>query len=178
MNCKNIRIKSLIGNKTDGMSEFKLADTIEVSTETAQEIIAKFFKAVPKVEQFLSKCGKFSAKYLYSYTPVYKRRRYYSFDGSSKSKGEIERAGKNAPIQGANGDMTKLALVYIMQGIRNFDGAMIVHCVHDEIQCEVPKDIAAEFKEFMQNCMLRAANYILKETPMEIDCKISSCWSK
>lgn len=160
------------------MSEFKLADTIEVSEDTAREIIAKFFKAVPKVEQFLSKCGKFSAKYLYSYTPVYKRRRYYNFDGSSKRRGEIERAGKNAPIQGANGDMTKLALVYIMQGIRNFEGAMIVHCVHDEIQCEVPKDIANEFKEFMQDCMLRAANYILKETPMEIDCKISSCWSK
>lgn len=161
-----------------GMSEFKLADTIEVSTDTAREIIAKFFKAVPKVEQFLSKCGKFSAKYLYSYTPVYKRRRYYSFDDTAKRRGEIERAGKNAPIQGANGDMTKLALVYIMQGIRNFEGAMIVHCVHDEIQCEVPKDIANEFKVFMQECMLKAANYILKETPMEIDCKISSCWSK
>lgn len=158
------------------MSKFKLASTIEVTVDVADEIIKKFFAVVPKVESFLNKCGKFGVKNNYIYTPVYKRRRF--FDPNKSNSGEIERASKNSPIQGANGDMTKLALVYLMQVIRDYEGAKIVHCVHDEIQCEVPVSIATEFQAVMQDCMLRAAHKILTKVPMKVDCKEAYCWSK
>lgn len=162
-----------------GMSKFKLSSTIEVDVETADKIIQKFFSVVPKVKLFLDRCEKFAIKYKYSYTPVYKRKRFFKGDGSFKSDGEIGRAGKNAPIQGANADMTKLALIYIRNMINeNSYNAKIVHCVHDEIQCEVHESIAEEFKIKMEECMLNAAKYILKQVPMEIDCKIANCWSK
>jgi DNA polymerase-1 len=173
-----------------GMSEFKLADTIEVTTDKAKEIINKFFSVVPNVSKFLSGLGNLGKQRGYIKTPKpYSRIRWFSNwseDADFKTLGEIERASKNTPIQGGNADLTKLATIYIYNYIidnklwipNQVDKLKIIHQVHDEIQTEVDDEFAEEWKEKMNELMLEAGKVIIKTIPMKVDCKISKCWSK
>jgi DNA polymerase-1 len=166
-----------------GMSEFKLADTMEVSVEVAREIIEKFFNAVPDVKKFLDKLGRLAKNRGYIKTPKpYSRYRW--FDGwenkeDFKRQGEIERAGKNTPIQGANADLVKLALVNVYESIKeNNYPVKIINVIHDEIQTEVDEEFAEEWSGIMQDIMVDAGKAIVTTIPMSVDCTVSDHWTK
>jgi len=84
-----------------GMSKFKLADTMQIPVGEADKIIKKFFKVVPKVEQFLNGLGELAKArgYIKSGQPYGRIRWFDGFDnkGNFIRQGEIERAGKNTP---------------------------------------------------------------------------------
>jgi DNA polymerase I-like protein with 3'-5' exonuclease and polymerase domains len=89
------------------MSEFKLADTMEIPVKDAKSIIDKFFKAVPKVEKFLRGLGELGKKrgFIKTSKPYGRIRWFEKWDyaveqDDFKIMGEIERASKNSPIQG------------------------------------------------------------------------------
>ncbi len=166
-----------------GMSEFKLADTIEIPVDEAAKIIKKFFNAVPLVESFLTTIGRLGRDRGFIRSPKpYGRIRW--FDGYEnrddfKRLGQIERQSKNHPMQAGNADMTKLALVMLYNTIKeNNYPVKIIHTVHDEIQTEVIEEFAKEWANIMSTKMNEAASVILKTIPMVTDCKISDYWSK
>lgn len=165
-----------------GMSEYKLSDTVEISTDEAKRIIKKFFKAVPKVEKFLNILGYLgkSRGYIKTAQPYGRYRWFDGWDsGDKKRLGEIERAAKNHPIQGGNADMTKLALVMLYDEIKkNNYPVKLVHQVHDEIQTEVTEEFAEEWATIMEDIMVKAASVVLKQVPMVVDCKVAEYWSK
>lgn len=165
-----------------GMSEFKLADTIEIPVPDAKAIIDKFFRAVPKVKQFLDMLGKAGVSGGRIRTPPpYRRIRWFDDYKSDDRKvlGGIERASKNSPIQGGNADLTKLALVLLYRFIHeNNLPVYLVHTVHDEIQCKVKEEYAEEWIIHMNRIMEEAGSVIVTSIPMKVDCKISNCWSK
>lgn len=165
-----------------GMSEYKLADTIEIDIKQAKEIIDKFFNAVPKVKNFLDMLGQTAkTKGRIKTPPPYRRIRWFDDYTSTDFKvlGSIERAGKNHPIQGGNADLTKLALVYLYEEIHNKNlPVRIVHTVHDEIQTEVKEEFAEEWSNTMNMIMMNAGKVVVKSIPMKVDCKISNHWSK
>lgn len=163
------------------MSEYKLADTIEITVNQAKAIIDKFFKAVPKVQQFLNELGELGKSRGFIRTPQpYGRYRWFDgWDNKSdfRRQGEIERQAKNHPIQGCNADMTKLALVLTYKYIKdnNFPAKIILQ-VHDEIQTEVKEELAEEWVAILNRLMVEAANVILKKVPMVVDCKAADSW--
>lgn len=166
-----------------GMSEYKLADTIEVSVDEARGIIEKFFSRVPDVKKFLDMLGYLGKTrgFIRTLKP-YSRIRWfdgYQNIGDFKRQGEIDRASRNHPIQGGNADMTKLGLVLTYREIKEKHlPAKIVHAVHDEIQTECLASYAEEWRLCMSELMIDAAKAILKTVPMEVDCKVSDHWSK
>lgn len=164
------------------MSEFKLSDTIDVSIDTAKGIIDRFFKAVPKVKQFLTMLGNLGKQRGFIRSPQpYGRYRFFDDVNQEDFKrlGEIERQSKNHPIQSGNADMTKLALIYIYRTIKeNSYPVRLIHQVHDEIQTEVKEEFADQWVIIMEDLMNKAAGAILKTVPMSVDCKVSDHWSK
>ena len=169
-----------------GMSEFKLADTMEIPVSDAKAIINKFFKAVPKVEKFLRSLGELGKKRGYIKTsPPYQRIRWfeqwqYAVEHDDfKIMGEIERASKNSPIQGSNGDIIKQALIDVQQEIytNNWD-VKIILAVYDEIQTEVKADQAEAWKVKLDELMVTAAKKVLVEVPVVVDCGIHDYWQK
>ena len=93
--------------------------------------------------------------------------------------GSIERASKNTPIQGSSADMTKLALVYIMQHIEDNNLPIkIVMTVHDQIDTICPVDLAEEWKEQMSELMEKAAKAVIKNGLLKSDTTITEKWSK
>ncbi len=169
-----------------GMSEFKLADTMEIPVKEAKDIINKFFKAVPKVERFLTGLGKLGKQRGFIKTSLpYGRIRWFGNwqkaieQDDFKELGVIERASKNTPIQGTNGDIIKQALIDVQEEIytNNWD-CKIILAVYDEIQTECHKSQAENWKVKLDELMVKAAKKVLLEVPVVVDCAIHDYWQK
>jgi DNA polymerase-1 len=169
-----------------GMSEFKLADTMDIPVAQAKAIIDKFFKAVPKVEKFLTGLGNLGKArgYIKSSQPFARIRWFEQWQHAYETKdfkilGEIERASKNTPIQGTNGDIIKQALIDVQEEIylNNWD-VKIILAVYDEIQTECVDSQTAQWKIKLDELMVTAAKKVLKDCPVVVDCSINEFWQK
>jgi DNA polymerase-1 len=168
------------------MSEFKLADTMDIPVAQAKAIIDKFFKAVPKVEKFLTGLGNLGKArgYIKSSQPFSRIRWFEQWQHAVETKdfkilGEIERASKNTPIQGTNGDIIKQALIDVQEEIylNNWD-VKIILAVYDEIQTECVDSQTAQWKIKLDELMVTAAKKVLKDCPVVVDCSINEFWQK
>ncbi len=138
------------------------------------------------IQKWLDKAAKDAVRLGYSVTPLGRKRFYNLPDESLKRSSEddwrkqiaaIERQGKNSPIQGANADMTKLALINLRTALQGWD-ARTVNTVHDEIVVEVREDQAEEVKHIVEREMVAAGEAILKEVPIVADASMADYWSK
>lgn len=169
-----------------GMSEFKLADTMQIEVSKAKELIKKFFLVVPKVEEFLNMLGNLGRSRGYIKTPKpFQRIRWFPKWQSAietddfKELGAIERASKNMPIQSTNANLVKLAMIKVQNEIdTNNYPVQIIMQVYDELQTLCKEDFAEEWKVILEKLMIEAAQEVIKSIPVEAECKISSCWSK
>jgi DNA polymerase-1 len=162
---------------------------MDIAVEEADRIIKKFFAVVPKVEKFLTELGELgkSRGFIRTGEPFRRIRWFPKFKDSKDNnnpdafrfQGEIERASKNTPIQGSNGDVIKLALIKVQEAInKNNYPVTILLSVYDEIQTECEASFADEWKGILDSIMIEAAKEVIKETPVVVDCKISDYWEK
>ena len=165
-----------------GMSKFKLADTMQIDVDEADKIIKKFFSVVPKVEQFLNYLGNLAKTRGYIRTAApYRRIRFFENNDKEDFKrlGEIERAGKNTPIQGTNGDIIKSALISVQNYIDFHNLPInIILSVYDEIQTECEESIAESWSNTLSEIMIQSAQQVIKTVPITVDCKVSDYWQK
>jgi len=182
------QVKTINFGLAYGMGPKKLSETINSSQQEAKNLIKDYFKAFPKIEKFLNGLGEFGKKNGYIETfPPFRRKRWfdnwtpkmYSEKENFMELGSIERASKNTPIQGSSADMTKLALVYIMQHIEDNNLPIkIVMTVHDQIDTICPIDLAEEWKDTMSELMEKAAKAVIKNGLLKSDTTITEKWSK
>ena len=165
------------------MSAFKLSDTLQISVEEAEELIASYFSSFPSIKNFLDLLGSYGVRngHILTYAP-YRRKRWFSQWGPKmdfKQKGEITRASMNTPIQGASADMTKQALIYIRREIKKNNWPVkIVMTVHDQIDtiCHISK--AKEWQIKMTELMEKAALLIVTNGLLKSETEITKVWSK
>lgn len=93
--------------------------------------------------------------------------------------GKIKREGGNAPIQGTNADITKIAMVNLQEDLKEYGfRAKIIIQVHDEIVLLAHKNHAEAVKEVVSESMLRSAQEVLKSVPIKVDSYVSDIWKK
>ena len=103
----------------------------------------------------------------------------WSKDCDFKIQGMIERASKNQPIQGCNGDIIKASLITMRSTINtNKYPVRIINSIYDEILTECETSFAEEWKALMDNIMITTAQKQIKSIPVVVDCKISPHWTK
>lgn len=152
--------------------------------DKAKQFIKKYFSTFPNIGKFLENLGTHSKTKNYSMTmSPYNRIRWYSYDTTNfKETSEVERAGKNQPIQGTCADIVKLATYRVHKFLKeNYkDNAFIVNQVHDEIVIEFNAQLIEEeqFAKQIHNIMLEAGKTVIKSIPMEVDYNISTQWKK
>jgi len=171
-----------------GMGSNKLANTLDINTQEAEDLIIKYFEAFPKIGGFLNMLGNYGKKYGYIKTfPPYSRRRWFSnwyprihTDRSAAFElGNIERASKNTPIQGASADMTKKALILMRSHIKEFNlPVKLVMTVHDQIDSICTIDYAPDWVRLMTELMENAALEIVTNGLLKADTNISKSWEK
>lgn len=113
------------------------------------------------------------------------RKRYFNRpsgvdeDTFTKQAAAIKRQGGNAPIQGTNADITKLAMVNLQGDLQQYKfRAKIIIQVHDEIVLLAHKNHAEAVKTVLQESMLRSAQEVLKSVPVKVDTYVADFWSK
>lgn len=183
------QIKAINFGLAYGMGPFKLADTLQISKEEAENLIEKYFTEFPNIRDFLTKLGTFGTRhgYIQTFAP-FKRRRWFDtwfpkiWNDRSKLQefGSIERASKNTPIQGSSADMTKLALIYIHREIQESwnNEVKIVMTVHDQIDTICKQEVADAWAVKMTELMEKAAKVIIPNGLLKADTNISQTWEK
>ena len=125
-----------------GITAFGLAQRMGIPNGEARDLIADYFKTFPKVQAYMEYAKQTARERGYAET-IFHRRRYLP-DISSRNntvRGFAERNAINAPIQGSEADIIKVAMIRIHQrfaaeGIRS---KMILQ-VHDELNFSVFPD--------------------------------------
>jgi DNA polymerase-1 len=164
-----------------GMGAGSLARQIGVTPEVGQQYLDKYFQNFPSVRKFLDGMAKTAVKHGWSATPAGRKRWYHlpdSTDPEYKRKvAQIGREAKNHPIQGTNADVTKYALVFLQEKLKNLgvDG-FVTHTVHDEVVCEVRADQAEDWAKIQQHEMIRAGELILKKVVVKSDPFVGDVW--
>jgi DNA polymerase-1 len=91
---------------------------------------------------------------------------------------------RNAPIQGAGADMTKLALAEVERRLQRRYGsgtdraAGLVLTVHDELVVQVPSADAAVVADEVVDAMRVAAADLLGPVPSAVDVAIRRSWGE
>lgn len=178
--------KSLNFGLAYGMGPDKLGRKLRIPKKEAEDLMNTFFKEFPKIKKYLDNNGNYAVKYGLSYTPApYNRIRWYGDYKEAphdfKVRGEIERAGKNSPIQGCNGDLVKIAMNLIRRYIKReglTDSVFMVNQVHDEILIEFKSELVDKIKKDIKFLMEMSANEILSKVPMVAEVSVSDCWQK
>jgi DNA polymerase-1 len=132
-----------------------------VSREEAAQYLDEYFKNFAGLRRYIDETKAFAAKNGYTET-LFGRRRYFSGFKSSLPglRAQAERMAVNAPIQGTQSDIIKLAMVEADALIEKNDWrgkAELVLQVHDELVYELDEKIADEAARKIREVMERVA---------------------
>lgn len=185
------------------MGPFKLADTLAITIEEAEELFKIYAKSFPNLNGWLDSQAKFALNNGYSVTfAPCKRRRWYpeikryqelkaklnlskeEWKEVSKIEGQITRNGMNMPIQGSGADICKEALIEVRDLVKRYNTeykeevAYLICTVHDAIDVEVREDLAEKFSKEMCTLMINVGNYYVSDVHMDVDLTITKSWTK
>ena len=142
-----------------GMGVLALKQNLGGSKEEAQEFLDGYFNKFSGLAEYLEKVKRQTAQNGYTET-FFGRRRYFP-DINSKLpflRSSAERMAINAPIQGTEADIIKLAMIQIDEFLKQknlSEDARLLLQVHDELVYEMKENVvnslAPEIQKIMQN---------------------------
>lgn len=179
-----------------GMSQFKLAGTLQITVREALALIEEYFNTFPAIGRVLEYLGNFGIEkgYITTLAPFY-RRRYYPnhnlfedyIDAHLQNimripeLGRIGRQSKNHPIQGTSADIVKVAMWKVREYIRENKLRDLVKFqaqVHDQITTKCPDWYAPTWKPIFDQLMVDAGKLVIPTGILKADTQISPVWTK
>lgn len=162
-----------------GMGVLGFARSAGVDRTKAKEFIAKYFEEFSGVAEYIEKIKKQVREKGFVQTYFGRRRELPEINsGLPQLVAQAERMAVNAPIQGTEADIMKLAMIKVYERIHagELEGeARILLQVHDELLCEVKREkareLALKFKEIMEKVWA-------VEVPIVVDVKIGPNWAE
>jgi len=158
-----------------GMSDFGLAQRLDIERGEARAMTEAYFARFPDVRGWIERNLDFGREHGYVVTILGRRR--YMPDLRSRHYGlraAAEREATNAPMQGSAADLMKLAMVRIDRALTagGTDAAMLLQ-IHDELIFEVAAaevgPVAALVKREMEGA-------VALDVPLEVTLKTGRSW--
>ncbi len=122
-----------------GITTYGLAQRMDITNTEAKELIQDYFRTFPKVQAYMEQAKEEARVKGYAET-LFHRRRYLADINSHTAtvRGFAERNAINAPIQGTEADIIKVAMVRIWERFKKegISSKMILQ-VHDELNFSV-----------------------------------------
>jgi DNA polymerase I-like protein with 3'-5' exonuclease and polymerase domains len=194
----------------------KLSTDLGCEYEVAMALMNNHQKTFGDIWGFLNHCGKFAAMNMEAVRSVAGRRRQFVrptweqaqmkvLEEKTKKKdtrlptgdevrkkmrglfGNIERQGKNTPLQSSNADIAKLAMgsgfdndgkPFLWHILEPEHHAMFVNFVYDEFVIEGDADILEPLALVVSDAIFRAGKMLLKHVEMKSEWKIGEVWTK
>jgi len=158
-----------------GMSDFGLAQRLDIERGEARAMTEAYFARFPRVRDWIDANLEFGREHGYVVTLLGRRR--YMPDLRSRNyalRSAAEREATNAPMQGSAADLMKLAMVRVDEALRSegLDAEMLLQ-IHDELIFEV----AASQLEAVATVVKRELEgAIALEVPLEVTLKTGRTW--
>jgi DNA polymerase-1 len=160
-----------------GMGAPGFARATGTSVAAARATMERYFTTFPRVSTWLADTERTARRSGRVRTPLGRLRIMPAESTPSLAR--------NAPIQGAGADMTKLALAEVAARMedrfpRDPDDAIardgIVLVVHDEIVVDVPAADAQDARDLVVEGMLAASTRVLGDVPGSVDAVVQERW--
>ena len=140
-----------------GMGVNALKQNLGSTREEAQTFLNEYFATFSTLASYLDNVKSETARKGYTET-FYGRRRYFEGINSKLPfiRAAAERMAINAPIQGTEADVIKLAMIKIDQYIKDYgleNDVYLLLQVHDELVCEIRDDRAEEMSKEITHIM-------------------------
>jgi DNA polymerase I len=158
-----------------GMSDFGLAQRLEIGRAEAKEITTAYFARFPQVRAYIDRTIEEGRRNGYVST-ILGRRRYMPglTSGNYMLRAAAEREATNAPLQGSAADLMKLAMVRIERALEAtpLDATMLLQ-IHDELIFEVRTNDLSRVAALVREHMEKA---IELSVPLEVTLKSGRNW--
>lgn len=143
-----------------GISDYGLAQNVNLSVKKARDYIQLYFERFPKIKSYLDGCIAAAKKDGYAVT-MSGRRRYIpelkSSNFNLRSFGE--RVAMNMPLQGSAADIMKIAMLNVDKAIKKAGlRSKIVLQIHDELIVDCYPDEVAQVKALLAEQMENAVS--------------------
>lgn len=163
-----------------GISAFGLANQLGISREEAGQYIKTYFQRFPGIRDYMEETKKFAHENGYV-TTIFGRHIHYPEINTRNphTRGFLERAAINAPIQGSAADIIRRAMVRVPSALdaANLSSARMLLQVHDELILEVADGQADETIATVRAVMEGAAEPAVKlSVPIHVDAKAADNW--
>jgi DNA polymerase I-like protein with 3'-5' exonuclease and polymerase domains len=173
---KAINFQTLYGGGPSAISR-----KIKSSFEEAKEFQQRMIGGLGDLKRWMDTTKKKSHKNMYAATPLGRRRPLPMIKSEiNRERAESERLAINTPIQGAGGDIMKMAMVRTNEYIaKSNDEVRMLITVHDELVFEIKEDrMDVHIPELMN---LMSMDTILQgvlkwAVPLSMDCEVGDNW--
>ncbi|MCI9128888.1 MAG: DNA polymerase I [Eggerthellaceae bacterium] len=138
-----------------GQQAYGLSQTLDIPMSEAQEMIEMYFKAYPKVREYLDGVISSTENSGYAETMFGRKRRIPEIRSSNKQmRRAAERNAMNHPMQGSAADIIKLAMCQVQERLNagDFKAKMLIQ-VHDELDFSVPEDETERLSNMVREVM-------------------------
>ncbi len=151
-----------------GISDWGLADQLEIPVYEAKDIISSFYQTFPEIATFFQDIVNNALKNGYVST-LMGRRRYLRelHDSNYQTREFAKRAAMNAPIQGTAADLIKTAMNAVQKLLKeeHFNSKMVLQ-IHDELIFKVDKNEKDRLYNLVKTTMESALKLAV---PLEVD---------
>ena len=155
-----------------GVSAHGLALQLGIGRSAAQAIIDNYMTAIPEIRAYIENTKQVARERGFIETMFGRRIYFPDINAKGPRRAFSERAAINAPIQGAEADIVRVALARLAAA--NLPAKMLLQ-VHDEIVFECPADVA----EFAAREIKRIMESVVElSVPLSADYTISERWEK
>lgn len=166
-----------------GAGPSKIAWMLEIPIEEASEIISRYFRSYPYIRRFMERMAEEAIRNRFAYT-IIGRKRYFQIPDPSDPEyrmtiSKLRRVAPNTFVQGSAADVTKQALIYLDEAIReNSIDAHLIMVIHDEVVIEVKEAQAERMARITEDCMIRGYTTFFKNIPMKVEAVVADYWCK
>ncbi|MBM3192306.1 MAG: hypothetical protein FJZ63_06635 [Chlamydiae bacterium] len=160
-----------------GQQAFGLSQQLGIPFQQASTFITTYFERYPKIQSFLESCKEKARTTGLATTFTGRQRPLLDIHSKNPSlKAAAERLAVNTPIQGAQADIIKLAMIEIHKKLTASPhlGFMVLQ-IHDELIFEVPDNALQETSHLVKTIM---ENIMTLSVPLTVDIAIGKNWGE
>ena len=158
-----------------GISEFGLAEQIDIKRNEAKQYIEQYLETYHGIKEFMTEIVESAKRKGYVET-LFGRRRYIQELSSNNYMVRKfgERAAMNTPIQGTAADIMKIAMIKVYNELKNRNlKSKIVLQIHDELIIETVIEEKEEVTKILKECMESATKL---SVPLTVEVEEGNSW--